>query len=255
MHSNVWRTAAAAAFALLIIAAGAYLFGRAPGGTGGPGPIPSPSPSPQPYPTSGLVAPGTYLVRPPDAPAYTVTMPADWQAGGEPVKNDGTPASLALMTWRVGNVSADPCQWVGNLLNPPVGPTVDDLATALANQPRRSATTPMDVSLGGYSGKYLELTVPIDLDFATCSQDPGQGPTSPHFFVSWVGLTTDETMGFARPGSHDRIWILDVNGVRLLLDAVDFPAATAQDRGELQSIIDSIHIEPMAPTPSPSTSP
>jgi hypothetical protein len=32
----------------------------------------------------------------------------------------------------------------------------------------------------------------------------------------------------------------------------DFPAATAQDRGELQSIIDSIKIEPPPPTPSAS---
>ena len=219
MNSNAWRLAAAAVVGVLIIGAGAALLGRSsPGDIGGPGPTPSPSPTPPAYPTSGVVAPGTYLVRPPDAPAYTVTMPAGWQGGGEPVKNDGTSASLA-------------------------------------NQPLRNATTPTDVTLGGYSGKYLELTVPIDLDFATCSQDPGQGPASPHFFVSWVGLTPNDTMGYSAPRSHDRSWILDVAGVRVLLDAIDFPDATAQDRAELQSIIDSIQISPIATGPSPTASP
>ena len=192
----------------------------------------------------------------PGYPAITVTMPAGWQSNGGPVKNEGTRSSLTLMPWIVGNITSDPCQWNSDsalspsqtaLLEPPVGPTVDDLATALANQPLRDATTPTDVTIDGYTGKSLELTIPADLDFATCSGG---------FFVGWVGPTADDTMGFATPGSHDRIWILDVEGVRLVLDAIDFPEASAQDRAELQGIVDSIQLEPAAPapaSPAPST--
>ena len=44
---------------------------------------------------------------------------------------------------------------------PPVGPSVDDLATALANlAPFKVTSPPRDVTPHGYSGKHLELTVP-----------------------------------------------------------------------------------------------
>ena len=45
--------------------------------------------------------------------------------------------------------------------DPPVGPSVDDLATALADlAPFRVTSPPKDVTIYGYSGKHLELTVP-----------------------------------------------------------------------------------------------
>ena len=172
-------------------------------------------------------------------------------AGG-PVKNDGTARALGLSSWIVGNIYADPCQWGDGLLEPPVGPSVDDLADALAKQPMRNGTTPTAVTVDGYDGKYLELTIPADLDLATCSKVPGASASTPGAFVSWVGPAGDDYMGFAGPGSHDRVWILDVDGVRLVLDATDFPQATAADRAELQSIIDSIQIQPLSATASPS---
>src|SRR5215208_3025064 len=61
--------------------------------------------------------------------------------------------------------------------DPPVGPTVDDLATALANlAPFRMTSPPSDVTIYGYRGKHLELTVPdlpvegdpADLRFVGC---------------------------------------------------------------------------------------
>lgn len=45
--------------------------------------------------------------------------------------------------------------------DPPVGPSVNDLATALADlAPFGVTSPPKDVTIFGYSGKYLELTVP-----------------------------------------------------------------------------------------------
>ena len=42
------------------------------------------------------------------------------------------------------------------------------------------------------------------------------------------------------PGQVDRLWILDVEGHRLLVDANYTPAATEQDRTELADVVNSI---------------
>ena len=41
-------------------------------------------------------------------------------------------------------------------------------------------------------------------------------------------------------GQVDRLWILDVEGRRLLIDATYVPGSTDQDRAQLQQVVDSI---------------
>ena len=48
----------------------------------------------------------------------------------------------------------------GCWLDPPVGPTVDDLVAAWANLPDLAATAAVDVTVDGYAGKQIEFTVP-----------------------------------------------------------------------------------------------
>ena len=57
----------------------------------------------------------------------------------------------------VDNVFADPCR--ARLADPPVGETVDDLVTALADLPG-DATAAIDVTIDGYDGKQIEFTLP-----------------------------------------------------------------------------------------------
>lgn len=248
--NRTWQLATASVVGLLILGLGAVWLGGSRGVTG-PAAAPSPTPTPRPYPTSGLAEPGTYGLRFPGLPTVTFTVPAGWGFGGAggPAKNDGTSRSMGLTTWTIANVYADPCKWGDGALIPPVGPSVDDLANALAKQPVQSGKAPTPVTLDGFSGKYLELTTPTSMSPSTCSPVPGT--TTPGFFVRWIA-PDDGYMGFAGPGSHDRVWILDVRGVRFVIAATDFADATAQDRAELQSIIDSIRIEPVPPTPSAS---
>ena len=54
-----------------------------------------------------------------------------------------------------------------------------------------------------------------------------------------LGATND-----LRPGERDRVWILDVDGQRLVIDAPEMPGQTAEARAEVQGILDSIHIAP-----------
>ena len=60
--------------------------------------------------------------------------------------------------WDVGNVYTDGCEHT--LLDPPLGPTVDDLANVWATLPGFTATTPVDITVDGYAGKRVDYTVP-----------------------------------------------------------------------------------------------
>ena len=105
-------------------------------------------------------------------------------------------------------------------------PTVADFATALDTHPLLDVTTPVDVALAGYSGKYLDLQVPADI--SEC--------------VTYLPI---EATIYAQGPSHRwHYWILDVEGIRVVIQSYDYPGTSAQHRTELQSIVDSIQITP-----------
>lgn len=175
-------------------------------------------------------------------PAFAVVVPAGWYseeghslrkyaAGGGPV--------LGLSVWDVGQVPLDPCHWSTTMRDP--GPGVDALVVALVSQVGRRATAPVKVTLAGQSGQYLEWSVPDwvvtgDADFAGCD-DPGNGH---HDFVSWLATDPDGERNEQVAGQVDRLWVLDVNGQRLVVDATYSPDTTSADRAELASVVASL---------------
>ena len=147
-----------------------------------------------------------------------------------------TDRSIFLGVYPVESVYGDPCQWQGSLPDPQVGPTVDDFATALANQPTREGTM-TDVTLDGYSGKKVTLSTPADINFADC--DLG-------IFGTWTETGSIEPSRYSQgPGQVEDVYIIDVDGVRLVLDASWFPdQATPDELAELASVISSMDIQP-----------
>jgi hypothetical protein len=144
-----------------------------------------------------------------------------------------SPHDTAISFWNVEGVYSHPCYSKDVMIHP--GPTVDDLATALAGRPMRDATPPAAVTLGGYDGKYLEWSVPTDLVLEDCDQG---------YFDSWTGNGTGGTGRYQQgPGQVDQLWILDVAGQRFVIDAYYMPEATERDRAELQQVVDSIRFE------------
>lgn len=124
-------------------------------------------------------------------------------------------------------------------LEPPVGPTVDDLATALSQlAPFEVTAAPTDVTVLGYPGKHLELTVP-DRGFADCLDGE---------LHSWISPLNDDGAtsfyGYGGSGQTEEFWILDVQGTRLVLMKFDAPQAPAKDVAERDAIFDTIRIEP-----------
>ena len=165
---------------------------------------------------------------------WTVTVPAAWENSawnsGWGVVN-GDPL-FGFVTAEVGNIYADPCQWE---LVPPFGPTVDDLVAAWANVPGFDATATKDVTVYGYAGQQIEFTVP-NYNEDQCRdgryaiwQEPVAHGTSPAYFAQG-------------PDAHHQVWILDVDGTRLVVAAWYFPDTSPQDRTTVDEMLASIQI-------------
>jgi hypothetical protein len=167
-----------------------------------------------------------------DSMQVTLTVPDGWagiigsiwldEIGNAP------PDGAGLIFGRGAWLLTDPCTKAMHAIPPDiaVGPSVDDFANAIADHPLLDATDPVDVTLAGYSGKYLDLQVPADISKCGVYRpwDPGI---------------------FAQGPSHQwHLWILDVDGLRFVVQSSDYPATSATHRSELAAIVDSIKIEP-----------
>ena len=104
------------------------------------------------------------------------------------------------------------------------------------------------MSVYGYRGIHLELTVPnlpvegagTDTRFTRCAEGS---------LKSWVAaIDADEEgdafYGYAGLGYREELWILDVDGTRLMIAAGRSPGSPADDLAEQNEILDSIQIEP-----------
>jgi hypothetical protein len=93
-----------------------------------------------------------------------------------------------------------------------VGPTVDDLAQALSEQPFVRVTTPVPVTVGGMDGLLVKVVLPADADLTACQAGR----------VPFLGDITDPAAGddgWDHPGIVERMWILDVDGERHIVRA------------------------------------
>jgi hypothetical protein len=161
-------------------------------------------------------------------PRIAITLPSGWfNYNGWALNNGGT---LSVAFWDVDKVYRTACRWQGKPKIDP-GRTVDGLAQVLATRPLRHASRPRSAELAGFRGKYLRWSVPSKIDFSGC----GQG-----YFESWTGRGWATDRWQQGPGQVDRLWILDVQGKRLVIDAGHMPKATRKQRAELDRIVHSI---------------
>jgi hypothetical protein len=239
-----WIAAAAAAVAVLVVVIG---IGFLSGTDRSPGPVDQPTTTlgeiRSDFPASGPVEPGTYHIpsSPWNVAGFTMTMPEGWEtAYGSPGagKASDSGAELGFYFVLVDATYSDPCVGSAGTVDElrEVGPTVDDLAQALLEQPHTVATGPVDTTLGGLPAKRIDLTVADDPETATCNVNvPGHlqiwySPPVDDFFV---------LLGDARAS----VYILDVNGERQVFVTQVQDEARAEDLEEMQTIIDSIQID------------
>jgi hypothetical protein len=174
-------------------------------------------------------------------PRIELTVPAGWfNYRGWALLKGGRGDSIAVSFWDVDQVYPTPCKWkYESMLDP--GRGIGGLASALARQPLRNATMPRSIDLAGFRGKYLEWSVPAGISFDWSAPQKAWFPRCDEgTFQSWTARGWNSDRYQQAPGQVDQLWILDVNGERLLIDASRGPHTTAAERAELAGVVDSI---------------
>jgi hypothetical protein len=177
-------------------------------------------------PTTIAARTGTYTLS---GVRITFAVPAGWADYDWTVAKPNTIPVFGVGFNEVANIYNDSCPSV--LVDPPVGPTVDDLASAWVDLPGFHATPASDITVDGFHGKQLEFTVP---DYNT--QDCAYGDFK---LLNSVGGGDYWAQG---PNQHHKLWIVDVNGTRLVIVATYFPDTSAEDRAALDEVLASIQI-------------
>ena len=185
----------------------------------------------------GEYEPGSYRVASGDATAvpFTFTVPAGWigENGGQTLsKRPNEDGEVGINSYIVSDIDSDSCS-SGEPV--PVGPLAGDLATALMQQPSAAASGPVDISLDSYPGHRIDLTIPADLDLASCR-------------LGSVGLHIWEAAGGKNfvlyNGGSASVYTADVDDGRAVLSAQWKNSSTPADIAELDAIIESIEFGP-----------
>ena len=198
----------------------------------------APSPTPGAIPAgTAAIEPGTYRI-PKSAWSvvdFTVTIPEGWtvQYGHTYLKHSDAPDELGFYAVVVDAIYADACEGDGELME--VGPSVDDLAAALLQQPGPMASGPVDTTLGGYPASRIDLTVPERFDLKACRLG-GLG------LQIWYSPPADKYFVLL-PDGIASVYIVNVDGQRQVFLTQYRSATSDEDLRELQAILDSIHIE------------
>lgn len=194
---------------------------------GGPSvgaPTGSPSPSPSGSPGADVWPTGPSSIGRHEATiggiSFSFETPSNGWVGSSQwtgMLNKG-PAGWIGFTWVYDEVATDACSG----LSRPVGPSVDDLATAMTTIPGTEALEPTDVTVGGLPAKLVEFTINDDI---ACS---------PNEFMLFGPDT-------AYPNSLDsiiKVWIIEVDGNRTGIHSDQIESIPLQ--AEIEQIVDSV---------------
>lgn len=268
------KLAIAAAAIVVIAVVGSSDLSPSPGVPGGSsastGPAPTPSRSASPAGTTrrgtgyAAIDAGTFDV-PWSGGRIRLTMPPGWSSavagwpgcsfsgrpctspqGGTTVTRYGLDDVGPLVTLDlvhdVSYVVNDVCGSPPDLTSVAVGPTVEDLVTALETLAGIPRSGPLDLTVDGYPAKRFVLAQ---------AEEGGGSCRPPQRHPIWTNATS---YPFDVPGSEtSTVYIVDVTGTRLVITS-RVRGASADDVAQLEAIIASIEIEP-APAPGPDASP
>lgn len=251
--------AAAAVVAAVLI--GSQLLGSPGSNIGGPDSEPTPTaeptatlePTPSPSPRAGLPD-GAFVITNTDAPVRTTVniASAGWSAlagldaltkdddGLDPPETVG--AALLAWAWPAGtgfHVYGDPCQW-STTIPEASATTPDEIVAAFAAQASTDATAPVDVTVGGYAGKAITLNVPMSFDLPNATREEKFADCDNDIF-GFYGLEggIEPERNAQGAGQIDELWILDVDGSIVILDATYGPATPTDLVEEMRAMAES----------------
>lgn len=216
---------------------------------------PSPTPSAASALLDGPVPPGRHRLavmstcaatmacptdEDPALPTIDVAVPAGWVADtevvalfpapGRDMTSRNSPALVLGWTNHWVGLSSQPCSPVSHQeTDIRVGHAVADFVDAVVAHPLLDVTEPTSVRLGGYRGQFFSLVGPKDI--SDCEEwrpwDPG-----PYL-----------------QGGENRwdLWVMDVDGVRVVVMAQYFPETPRVVKDELRAMAESIRFTPGKP--------
>jgi hypothetical protein len=256
--SPILRWGAAAAAVLVIAVVGYNLL---PGnGIGGPTTTPTTTPTTgltatsaavRPLPEGNLTA-GRYAVQPFGIPdeglTIEMTVPDGWDGIGDwaLASPDGLagPKGLGLAFLRPAGLFSDPCRWdaLGNGTWPQApdvagGDTVDSLVAALQAQTAYEVSAPVDVTIGGFAGKRVDLDLP-DTDVTRC--DAPRDFSTGTYMVFGASDATGSNLYAQGPDQNWHLWILDLKPSRIVIVVNDYPGTNVLTHGAAEEIVESM---------------
>lgn len=209
--------------------------------TRAPSSLPAVASNPNPFPYGGEIVPGTYWMDGSRSGAESpmrirLTMPAGWWSAdaGTTISRHPTDDPGPILTLTVHDVTRIATDaWSPNASFVEVGPTVEDLMTAISNM-IGTQPGPAEVRFGGHLVRRFVLGY----------SDPGPGPEERRI---WERATGRDLPGLLKGGTTT-VDVVDVNGHRLVLTSVD-RGSSADDLAELDAIMATIVIEPAGTGP------
>jgi hypothetical protein len=246
-RSTRWAVAQVLAALALILTLGTWLSARDEGPAppaapeapvSGASPTPAASASPAPRGNGldeGILSPGRHSPIA-DGVSFSFRVPRwGWENHGDTYLSSSTPGGgvqdaegIIYWTQISGGDHAHPCgQWWGS----PLGSVANWAANAANPTGTKHVSGPTHVTVGGRAAERVVFRVRRDVAcepgfFYTWKRpDPGG--------ASWKGSRVGDTVS---------VWILDVDGKRLFIEADVRPIADALQR-EIQQIVGSIHFE------------
>lgn len=197
----------------------------------------SPSPAAADFPATGKLAIGRHSMIRGGVPLSINVPTAGWHsAQGFFIEKDAgvTPDGASFLFWDPSpkGVFADPCT---QKPGPVVGPSTADLAAAVSTLPGTELVSgPSDVTVGGHPAKHVVITVPEDVGCPAGEQG---------FHLWFADLSNGEARYATALGETVRVWIVDMDGTRLFIEAESYKGAGPEVEQEIQQLVDSIQFE------------
>lgn len=162
----------------------------------------------------------------------TIEVPVGWSASGAWVargpNGNEAPDGMAIRFYTVSNIYNAPLVPTDGHLDPPVGPSVEDLVAAMVGHPDWNVTGTDPITMDGYAGQVVHLTLP-------------EGTSEGTRFYLFSDRAGGQTWGWDADQVFD-IYIVDVAGERLVIDAFHYAGTSESDVAAQEAVLASIQI-------------
>lgn len=235
--NNMMKYGLGVAAAAMVALVGFTVLGGGGGNFGSPDPTDSPEPSMAALSGQAQLTAGRYSIKAGIPMRVSAAIPDGWSAvtdwGVRGPNGYEAPGGSGVRFYTVGNLLNNPGSYADGLQDPPVGPTVDDLVEAIGAQTEWTATEATDVTIGGFPAQHVRITIPDGAQFD--GRDGGA-------FYLFQDEGSGQIWGVAEGQMFD-VYVVDVDGERLVLDAFHYPGTSEADLAALEAVVDSIQID------------